>query len=363
MKTNFSATYSRRNAGSAVTVLATAIAAFVLSANALAQQSPRIILQNSENTEIELLAGSDLTVNPISGNVTATPADPAACTGIVGPTCDDVDVEVLSLTRSQAAVPQGTNVQMTWSSRGAWSCTGSGLPGTTWNSGGKLPGDSQTIATGPLDPDTYTVVITCENGPVTDQASVQLEILDPNPDVPQFCIDQGRVPPLGMTQDTTILWGSGQFAAPLPTETVSWLGTFGANFPNGNNRNMEIVRDRYAQLVFNSGNLANGASGRLLFNTPQFSFGVLTSGQWLITMSECPGDFGPQPDPNCRDDGFNGRFSWQRNAGSSSACNLQPNKTYYLNMLYTDDPDGSPLNWECTGATSRCGNTLDIVVN
>ncbi|HKL23009.1 MAG TPA: hypothetical protein VJ904_14480, partial [Tichowtungia sp.] len=88
--------------------------------SALAQS--RIILQNNENTEILLQSDSNIQISPVNGNIIATPADPAACTGTTGATCDDVDVRISGFGISATSVNQGQNITVNWQGRGAWQC-------------------------------------------------------------------------------------------------------------------------------------------------------------------------------------------------------------------------------------------------
>ena len=70
---------------------------------------------------------------------------------------------------SPTTIGQGSNVQVTWDSRGAWECSGTGLPGTSWNTNNpKAPSGSVFVDTDNVPLDTYTVELTCVNGPVND---------------------------------------------------------------------------------------------------------------------------------------------------------------------------------------------------
>ncbi|MCA1778107.1 MAG: hypothetical protein LC637_01615 [Xanthomonadaceae bacterium] len=349
-------------------LLASGICAAALSLGIQSALAQSIILQNSENTEILLQSDSNIQISPITGNITATPADPAACTGTTGATCDDVDVQINGFGISATSVNQGQNITVNWQGRGAWQCngTGAGLAGTTWVTQSKNFVGPGTLATGSLDPGDYTVGLECSNGPVSDSAvPVAFTVLNANPDTPQSCIDAGRVPPGNLVQDTAIIFNSS-------TQTTSWAGTFGVLFPNGNNRNTEINAGSYASIAFNTGSLASGTEGIVAFNAPQFN-GQINGGSKLVTISECPGYFGDEgttSDLECRQLlQPNGNVRWIiNNPTAGFRCNLQPDTDYWLNIVYTESmpADSTNVPWFCTGAgdegsaTGRCGSTIDI---
>ena len=334
-------------------------AALALFAAQAVAQSQSIILNTSPTpTEIELLDGTDVNLDPISGDLSATPLDPAACSATTD--CSDVQVSITGFTVSPTTVTQGESVSVNWNGRGAWQCEGSGLTGTTWN-GTKLPSGSQAVSTAPLAPNTtYDVTLDCSNGPVTDTASVSLTVNEGSGGggVPQFCIDDDRVPPAGLSQDTQILDGSS-------TITETWPQLFGQPFPQGNGRDMAIQNGRYAQLEFNTDGLSTGVSGRLTFDILQT---FVPSGQKIISLSQCPGDFTDLNDSNCKKFVGQGSLRWAINSGGGFDCILSPNTTYYLNILYTDDDDPPYDDWACTGASnptaaSLCGDIINTLVD
>jgi hypothetical protein len=333
----------------------------VFSAHALAQSQSIILNTSPTPTEVELLDGTDVNLDPLSGNLTATPLDPAACSATTD--CTDVDVSISSFVVSPSTVNQGQNVTFSWSGRGAWSCEGSGLAGTTWN-GTKLPSGSQVVSTASLTPDTtYSVDLECSNGPVLDTANVSLTVNESGGGggggVPQFCVDDGRVPPAGLTQDTTILVSNGS------AQTVTWEQVFDLNFPFGNGPDVAINRDRYASLRFNTGTLSTGTSGRIAFD---FTQTFLPTGRKVVTISECPGDFTTLLSNACRvTDLGNGAIRWEIVTGGGFDCRLQPNTDYYLNILYTQDT-APPYDWSCSGASNpstatQCGDIVSPIVD
>ena len=330
-----------------------------LTANAVAQSQSIILNTQPTPTEIELLDGTDVNLDPLSGDITATPLDPEACSAVAD--CSDVQVAITGFSVSPSTVTQGQTATFSWNGRGAWECEGTGLAGTTWN-GTKLPSGSQGVSTAAVTPDTYTVGLTCSNGPVIDTANVTLTVNESGGGggggVPQFCINDGRVPPAGLDQDTAIIDGSN-------TTTRTWLQLFGQEFPDGNGRDTAIQRDRYASLEFDTTGISSGTSGRLTFDVLQT---FVPSGQKIVTLSQCPGDFTDLNDANCKRFVGQGSVRWAVNSGGGFDCILEPNTTYYLNILYTDNDDPPYDDWACTGASnptaaSQCGDIINTLVN
>lgn len=323
-----------------------------LTANAVAQSQSIILNTSPTPTEVELLDGTDVNLDPLTGNLTATPLDPNACSATTD--CTDVQVSVESFVVSPSTVNQGQNVQFSWSARGAWECQGSGLPGTTWN-GTKAPSGSQFVSTAAVTPDTYTVTLDCNNGPVTDSRTANVTVETGGGGggggVPQFCFDEGRVPPAGLTQDTQLIVGSSQV-------TETWQQAFGNAFPNGNERDMSILNDRYASLEFTVPP-QNGTTGRVTFDALQT---FISSGSKIVTISECPGDF-TSFNNNCSRFISQSAIRWAIGSGGGFDCVLTPNTTYYLNILYTGNDDPPYNDWSCTGSgnpdfASECGDIV-----
>ena len=329
-------------------------AALTVGAAGLATaQSSSILLNNDDNTEIVLQDGTNVQVDPITGNLTATPLDSTACTGTAS--CDDVQVTVNQFNANPSTVTQGANVSFQWTSRGAWECEGAGLAGTTWNGTGKLPDGNQSVNTGPLSPATYTADLLCSNGPVMDQQSATFTVVEDSGGGPQNCIDEGRVPPAGLSRDTTAL--SNIFNQTFPDPTLTWDDLFGGAFPDSGSVYWKTQRDQYISLEFTTAGVATGTDGRLELNNPQSSFNF---GLSLVTFSQCPGDFLDQPDSDCKKLINNGGINWSVGTSGFNECELEPNTTYYLNVLHTTN-EQPPFQWQCgfppnPGRPADCGD-------
>ena len=340
--------------------LAVLIAALCTGHVAFAQSS--IILNTSPTTtEIELEPGTDVEIDPLSGNLFATPDDPAACSATVS--CEDVEVDILSF-NSPLTVPQGQSVNFTWSSRGAWSCSGSGFADTNWNGTGKQPSGSQLVSTVDVPLDTYDVVLDCSNGPVNDQLTRSITVEENNNGGgggPEFCAQQGRLPPPGLTRDIDAL--SNAFNQDIPGQTLVWEDLFNAPFPDGGTNFWKSERDKYISLEFTTTGVPTGTIGSLDLRNPQ---GAGNFGLTLLTISQCPGDFTNQSDPNCKDLVNNGDIRFAVGLNPGFTCELEPNTTYYLNALHTTDAN-APYDWECAvppfppTSTLNCRDLIQVI--
>ena len=160
---------------------------------------------------------------------------------------------------------------------------------------------------------------------------------------PQDCAANGWVPPGNLQRDTMPL---------LRDDTVAldWEQFYGQPFPRGNARKLEVEPDHYVAIELDT-NTFRG-EGSIIFDNPQ------AAGPWgsrLISISQCPGYFGPSPypgDPECREWKFAvGNIDFTVAAGSDTRdCDLEPDRTYYLNIVFVDEvlPEGSEdLTWRC----------------
>lgn len=333
---------------------------------AIAQTSAKIELRDQAGqtlTIIDLLDSSSVTIDPLTGDLIAVPADSAVCSG--SGECD-ATVSIESFSINPATVTQGGSFTATFDERGAFECSRTGLSGTTWNAGFQDPDTNvinvtipSSIATGD-----YDLVLTCRNGISSPGALATLTrpvtITEPDASIPQECIDQGRLAPSAWQQELNPL--------PNSTSTVvsTWQQFFGNAFPGGGSNDMRVRPNRYLALAFNTASSA--PSGRIAFSDLSGNVvGVLTRPA-IATMSACPGDFAPQQDLDCRQVrvGTNvPAFRWTRTAGALFACDLPPNADYYFNVSYVstatqDELDPNDLDWQCdpTAPSTPCGHRL-----
>jgi len=340
------------------------------SANAVAQ-STAIELQDQAGqtlTTIDLLDSSSVTINPMTGDLVAVPVDSTVCSG--SGECD-ATVVIESFTINPASVTQGGTFTAVFDERGAYECSRSGLPGANWNAGFQDPDSNvinvnvgATVATGD-----YDLVLTCRNGTSSPAALATftrtLAVTEPDSSIPQVCIDEGRLAPSSWQRELN----------PLPlsptVEIFTWTQFFGNDFPAGNGRNMRVRPDRYLALEFNTATAE--PSGRVGFSDLGGNILNVSSRSALVTMSDCPGDFAPQADVDCRlvDVGTNApAFRWTRTSGTPFQCELPSNADYYFNVTFVsneteDNPDPNQLDWQCDPAnpTNACGWRLQTFTN
>ncbi|MBB6087891.1 hypothetical protein [Wenzhouxiangella marina] len=103
-------------------------------------------------------------------------------------------------------------------------------------------------------------------------------------------------------------------------------------------------------MEFNSGDIPSGHQGSIILEVPQFGGAAAATKMWSI--SRCPGDFNKdlidgEMGPGCvRRDQFTfvESFRWGGPdfIAASDRCGLEPNTSYYLNLIWTQDQAGTP---------------------
>lgn len=287
-----------------------------------------------------------------------------------GASCDDVAVSLAdadggALSISPSTVTQGNSFTVQWDSRGAWECAGTGLDSTTWNSNNpKPPSGSTSVDTDNLTVDNHTIELVCKNGPVSDIRTVSLTVQEPSTDdggtegLPAVCNDVTMLDQYsGWSQATDIQysWGSDE---PQTFEQIfaSWPGS-------GNTYLVGIKHKEYAAVRINTGNLDSASWGKISTDLPAgWGSGSVGPNAFISSISLCPGDIEPES-PAMSSSGCLKRVSSTLHSlqwggpNSGKQCILQPNTTYYYNIVYTDSPVGElpPSGADCLGEP-RCGH-------
>lgn len=301
------------------------------------------------------------------GDISATATPDFTCQQ--GASCDDVQVSMAgssgALVVSPGTVAQGSTFQVTWDSRGAWQCNGTGLPGTSWNnSNPKPPRGSVFVSTDDVPLDNYTLELACENGPVMDTRTVQLTVdeqSDSGPGditLPAVCNNVAELRDFaGWTQTTDA-------RPPFGNDEEQTFAQYFGPWPGaGASVDIGIPKDQYAALPFNTGNLNSGSTG--VFNREQattVSAPYMGPGPTIVSFSRCPGDFDPASpaleSPGCVI-GAPFNFSTIRwgGPGAGRACELEPNTQYFMNIVHTTSNVGviPPVQAPDCGGKSRCG--------
>lgn len=343
---------------------------------ALAQDKSLILETDPTETTIPLVGTASILTN---GDLRVTPADPSACQA--SNSCEDVVVDVQSFAASNASanvvtVSEGGSFTVSWSSLGATECRGIGTY-PDWSERTNLATDSRLVvdatvldivtSSGDAAASPYTLGIQCANGSVSDSLSGELtlivdEVVEPSP---TSC--EGREPISGWTRLTTGNLSCRESSGLDTTaDCRNWSPDLWANpflssggLSEGILTNVSAKR-QYVAIKFDTNGMEPTASGR--FNT-ESPGAAINSEKLLATISQCPGDFNPNQVTGCYlSPGVFTPFNWRGpNSSSSSNCVLQPDTTYYLNILSTNSPLGtSPDSIEPVDACddNKCGVLL-----
>lgn len=351
--------------------------ALLLNLSLALAQDKNLILE-TEPTETTIpLVGTASILN--DGDLRVTPADPSACQA--SNSCEDVVVDVQSFAASNASqnvvtVSEGGSFTVSWSSLGATECRGIGTY-PEWSERTNLAADSRLVAdttvlevvtsSGDAAASPYTLGIQCANGSVADSSSAELtlvieEVVEPSP---TSC--EGREPISGWTRLTTGNLSCRESSGLDTTaDCRNWSPDLWANPFLGSGGISERIltnvtaKRQYVAIEFDTVGLSRTASGRLNTESPG---AVINSEKLLATISQCPGDFNPSQVTGCYlSPGTFSQFTWRGpDAATSSNCVLQPDTTYYLNLLSTNSPLGTaPSSIEPIDAcdNNKCGVLL-----
>jgi len=330
------------------------------SATAIAQTERTIEIQTDEGQlDVPLDDGVPLRILT-DGDISATAIQGFSCSS-GGATCDDVQVSMSSadggsFTLSPNPVNQGSNVSIGWSGTGAWECTGTGLPGTTWNNQNpKQPSGQQSVGTGPLTAGTsYDVEVTCSNGPVTDTRVLSLTVEEDTIPDPEGCENVPELSDYAGWSEATNVGYDDDFLDP-----GQWATVFGNPFPGGGQVRFELTKGQYAAMAFTTpSNLNSNDQGRV--GSAEAAGGSSGTGVRMMSISRCPGVFDPEyiEDPGClkTNMGSGTEFNWygpnHEWADFPGFCELQADTTYYMNVIFSDSSAGTipPEQDECRSA-------------
>lgn len=322
----------------------------ILVGGALLGLSPILFAQDLilNGQTIELDPDEDVSINPVTGDITVFAADPDLTCSSGGPLPAITSFEV-----DPTTVAQGGSVEISWTSQDASSCLGQGnLPGWAGESVAVNGTETVPIASG-QNPGNYTARLRCSNS----EGNVQSDPVTVTVESAGGGSCGSRPPPAGMSQDTTIRLNTSN-------ETTHWSHVWGSgsDFPHstGNSHTLAIANDQYAALAFSSDNLQFGEEGSIFFDEIISAPGSTNIAPPMVVISECPGDFGPQEFAACRKIPSFGfiPFTWHEASAGGSGCPIEQDQDLYLNMVPTDTiPGGQNVNWTCKGSTtiSRCG--------
>lgn len=272
-----------------------------------------------------------------------------------------------SLSVSSSSITQGTSLTVNWNSTNADTCTATGTfpgwPGTKATSGTNfLPTDSST----PLG--NLTLELSCSNtsgsSPVTTRTvAVSEDGGGPGPE----CTGT-RAPPPGMSRAIQCdLFNTS-------VDCRSYAAVFGGIPGTTGIRQLAVNQNQYMAMQFDPATVPAAARGEFNLEALQGANSDITFGQPLWSFSTCPGDFSTASvnemgDPDCLLGGFAAKFGFKfggsNSVGIADRCGLQleDGTVYYLNVLWTNDPPGTPnanLTWECGTGDNECGAQFQV---
>lgn len=336
---------------------------FLLASVSTVTQAQRTLELQTDDGQIDVPLEEGIPMRILSdGDVSATAAAGFSCP-TDGPTCEDVQVSLSttvggSFTLTPNPIEVGSNLSINWTGVGAWECQGAGLPGTTWDSNNpKPPSGQQSVGTGELVAgNSYSVELTCSNGPVTDMRSITLDVEEDT--APAGCEGVAELGDFqGWTPAGSILWNDSTH------DPGKFADIFKAPFPGTtNSAHLSIRKGEYAAIKFTT------PSGMLSTDSGQFnseSAGQIYPGgdRRLVSISRCPGVFDPaaMEDDDCiRSLGITQGFYWfgPDHPDDDFRCTLQSDTTYYLNILYSQSAVGDfpPVQAPCESGQTHCNS-------
>mgnify|MGYP005848669517 CR=1 FL=1 len=335
---------------------------------ATAQNQTELEIQRPDDVPIVVPIDEQapLTIDPETGNISLLAETGFTC----GSGCDNVQVSMTDADGGQflvngditVQVPENQSVAFQWASRGAFSCTGTGeLVGTEWNTQMRVPIGSANVGLQGLPPGTYLASIECSNGPALDaRGPVTIEILPSELEIPPGC--EGRQPG-NATATASCIFGDDT------VNCFAYQEVFGDSFPGRfRGREIETSANTYMAMKFSTAGLT-ATSGGWSFQTPQF--GSRNTGAKQMSISTCPGDFDADAvaadmgSSQCiaKTSGITPSVRWKQAGESGFGCPLEPNREYWLNLIYTSDPvsnDSADVQYDCGGdPESSCSNLVN----
>lgn len=266
-----------------------------------------------------------------------------------------------TLTVSSSSINQGDNLTVTWSSTDAQECTASGTfpnwSGTKSTAGTEDLTTDTSTPTGDLD-----LELTCANSAGSSQTAVQTVTVSENGGDP---CSGDRAPPPGMTRAVSC-----DLFDPS-TDCTSYASVFGGIPGSTGIRQIAVGQNQYLAMRLDPAEVPAAASMDINLEALQ-AHAYIRFGQPLWSISTCPGDFNQAAivnelgDDDCILDGINAKFGFKYGGSDavseSNRCGLSlpPGTVYYLNLVWTNDPAGTPnadITWKCgvDPANDECG--------
>ena len=272
------------------------------------------------------IPGSDIisiTIGPVTGDVFVTTTGYTVTKTTTEPPPPG-EVVITGFSASPSPITEGQSVTISWTSENATSCTAGGNL-VAWSGDVGLNGPWSTV----IDTaGTYVLDLTCQDDAGGSYSSTT-----------------------SVTVTTPVVDPTTSCASPtLSGTTKAWEEFWRVPFPGPmyDNQDVNIGKYGYFAVEFNTGDAAGTGFLGTVANT-------ISSGIRLGAVSECPGDFNVAPECDYSW-GTGGGIVWST-IGEPDACALEPNKTYYFNVTFTDGSNSTASS--CT--SSLCYATLQHV--
>jgi len=304
---------------------------------------------------------TDLSVDPETGDVdvTVSDLDDADCAG--GNSGGTVPPQP-SLSVSATAITQGDTLTVNWNATDATSCTAGGTfpgwSGTKGTNGTEFLSTNTSTPTGDL-----TVELTCSNSAGSSPTAIRTVTVSTSGGGGTACTGT-RAPPPGMTRAIQCnLFDSS-------VDCRSYADVFGGIPGTTGIRQLAVDENEYLAMRLDPASVPPDAQANISLEALQGTFDFITFGQPLWSISTCPGDFNESAivnelnDPDCVLDGFTAKFGFKYGGASAvndsgrCALSLEPGTVYYLNLVWTSDPAGTPndqITWRCGTGDDQCG--------
>jgi len=346
------------------------------SVMAQAQEVKLTIIQ-PDATEHEVILDAETTVDLLAdGNLQVRAMESLSC----GTECA-IEFDYFTATSQgetvsagqSISIEQGDSIRFDWSVRGGWSCFADGLPGSgNWEGGiekayrtyGDTVQDDSVVATSnvAVSADAYPASLTCTQGGKEVSEIIYTTVTEPTDTTPppneEFCADRPS-----LSEETSLVRTRDVLMNNSEEDGFIYSGVFGWEFPGFNSpqKDFRLEPGSYASIQFTTPSDLSGA-GKWTFNELTGTAG----GSRLVAISPCEGDFRPQDLPShcVLHRTTDQQFRWTTSPDDqANGCLIEPNKTYFLNIIYSEDQPGTwPVGWDCPSA-NRCGHSVTPIAD
>ncbi len=301
-----------------------------------------------DNRRIPLNSASTINIDPISGDITMT--------SVTGNLSCDAPAPTLSMSATPSTIDSGESSEIFWTvANSVTECEKSGdWSGSLLTGADVTDGTHSEIVTNITTSSNFNLVCTNDFGSSPLRTAV-VSVNGGNPN----CTSQPPI--LNGAEDFSIRLIPGATGNSLgtPTNPATYSGDYdeiaaGTNWPGGvgGQSFATLSRGQYAAMRFTTSN-ANEI-GKISMIPPGNGQGPASQAT-TIAISECPGDFSTHLNQSrcLAIGGGTPNIRWSQNPTTASTfhCLLDKNKTYYYNVVHSNDVSNNY-------ASSGCQNTF-----